>query len=74
MISVYIGFQSTLTQWISRYISIYPWLPVSDLHQQRAGTYTNADAPKDIQELSDPEFHPDGAAIVYVIFMIIVVN
>ena len=30
-ISVYDGFQSTLTQWISRYISIYLWLPVSDL-------------------------------------------
>ena len=30
-ISVYDGFQSTLPQWISRYISIYLWLPVSDL-------------------------------------------
>ncbi|GHU57514.1 conjugative transposon protein TraJ [Bacteroidia bacterium] len=30
-ISVYDGFQSTLTAWISRYISVYLWLPVSDL-------------------------------------------
>jgi conjugative transposon TraJ protein len=30
-ISVYDGFQSTLTQWICRYISVYLWLPVSDL-------------------------------------------
>ena len=30
-ISVYDGFQSTLTQWITRYISVYLWLPVSDL-------------------------------------------
>jgi len=30
-ISVYDGFGSTLTQWISRYISVYLWLPVSDL-------------------------------------------
>jgi conjugative transposon TraJ protein len=30
-ISVYDGFQSTLTQWISRYVSVYLWLPVSDL-------------------------------------------
>ena len=30
-LSVYDGFQSTLTQWITRYISIYMWLPVSDL-------------------------------------------
>ena len=26
-ISVYDGFQSTLTQWITRYISVYMWLP-----------------------------------------------
>ena len=26
-LSVYDGFQSTLTQWITRYISIYMWLP-----------------------------------------------
>ncbi|MCS2592334.1 conjugative transposon protein TraJ [Bacteroides thetaiotaomicron] len=30
-ISVYDGFQATLTQWITRYISVYLWLPVSDL-------------------------------------------
>ena len=29
-ISVYDGFQATLTQWITRYISVYLWLPVSD--------------------------------------------
>ncbi len=30
-IAVWDGFQSTLTQWLSRYIQIYLWLPVSDL-------------------------------------------
>ena len=30
-ISVWDGFQSTLTQWFTRYISIYLWLPVADL-------------------------------------------
>ena len=30
-ISVWDGFQSTLTQWFCRYIQIYLWLPVSDL-------------------------------------------
>jgi len=29
--SVWDGFQSTLTQWLSRYISVYLWLPVCDL-------------------------------------------
>lgn len=30
-ISIYDGFQSTLTYWLSRYISIYLWLPIADL-------------------------------------------
>ena len=30
-LAVYDGFQSTLTTWLSRYICIYLWLPVSDL-------------------------------------------
>ena len=30
-ISVFDGFQSTLTQWLMKYISIYLWLPISDL-------------------------------------------
>jgi conjugative transposon TraJ protein len=30
-ISVWDGFQSTLTQWLTRYVSVYLWLPVSDL-------------------------------------------
>ena len=30
-ISVFDGFQSTLTQWLTKYISIYLWLPISDL-------------------------------------------
>ena len=29
--SVRDGFQSTLSQWFTRYISVYLWLPVSDL-------------------------------------------
>ena len=30
-ISVWDGFQSTLTQWLTKYVSIYLWLPISDL-------------------------------------------
>ena len=29
-ISVFDGFQSTLTQWLTKYVSIYLWLPISD--------------------------------------------
>lgn len=70
-ISVYDGLQSTLTQWISRYISIYLWLPVSDLFSSVLARIQTLMLQKDIQELSDPNFIPDGSSTVYVIFMII---
>ena len=70
-ISVYDGFQRTLTQWISRYISIYLWLPVSDLFSSVLARIQTLMLQKDIQELSDPNFIPDGSSTVYVIFMII---
>ena len=70
-ISVYDGFQRTLTRWISRYISIYLWLPVSDLFSSVLARIQTLMLQKDIQELSDPNFIPDGSSTVYVIFMII---
>ena len=70
-ISVYDGFQSTLTPWISRYISIYLWLPVSDLFSSVLARIQTLMLQKDIEQLSDPNFIPDGSSTVYVIFMII---
>ena len=70
-ISVYDGFQSTLTWWISRYISIYLWLPVSDLFSSVLARIQTLMLQKDIEQLSDPNFIPDGSSTVYVIFMII---
>ena len=70
-ISVYDGFQSTLPQWISRYISIYLWLPVSDLFSSVLARIQTLMLQKDIEQLSDPDFIPDGSSTVYIIFMII---
>lgn len=70
-ISVYDGFQATLTQWITRYISVYLWLPVSDLFSSILARIQVLMLQKDIQELSDPNFVPDGSNSVYIIFMII---
>lgn len=70
-LSVYDGFQSTLTQWFSRYISIYLWLPVSDLFSSVLARIQTLMLQKDIERLSDPNFIPDGSSTVYVIFMII---
>ena len=70
-ISVYDGFQSTLTRWIARYISIYLWLPVSDLFSSVLARIQTLMLQKDIEQLSDPNFIPDGSNTVYIIFMII---
>ena len=70
-ISVYDGFQATLTQWITRYISVYLWLPVSDLFSSILARIQVLMLQKDIEQLSDPNFIPDGSNSVYVIFMII---
>lgn len=70
-ISVYDGFQSTLTQWITRYISVYLWLPVSDLFNSILARIQVLMLQQDIEALSDPTFIPDSSNTVYIIFMII---
>ncbi|MDC2661290.1 conjugative transposon protein TraJ [Bacteroides ovatus] len=70
-ISVYDGFQSTLTQWITRYISIYMWLPVSDLFSTVLARIQVLMLTKDIEAMSDPSFIPDSTNTVYTIFLII---
>lgn len=70
-ISVWDGFQSTLTQWLTRYISVYLWLPVADLFSSMLAKIQSLIIEKDIQSLSDPNFIPDPSNTVYIIFMII---
>ena len=70
-ISVYDGFQSTLTQWITRYISIYMWLPVSDLFSSVLARIQVLMLTKDIEAMSDPTFIPDSTNTVYMVFLII---
>lgn len=70
-ISVYDGFQATMTQWIFRYVSVYLWLPVSDLFSSVLAKIQTLMLERDIAELSDPHFIPDGSNSFYIIFMII---
>jgi len=71
-ISVYDGFQSTLTQWISRYISVYLWLPVSDLFSSILARIQVLMLQNDISELqNNPNFSIDASNTVYIIFMLI---
>ena len=70
-ISVYDGFQSTLTQWITRYISVYMWLPVSDLFSSVLARIQVLMLTKDIEAMSEPTFIPDSSNTVYMVFLII---
>lgn len=69
-ISIWDGFQSTLTQWFTRYISVYLWLPVSDLFSAMLSKIQSLILQRDIDNLSDPNFIPDSSNTVYIIFMI----
>lgn len=70
-LSVYDGFQSTLTSWISRYISIYLWLPVADLFSAILSKIQELMLKTDIALLQDPSYVPDGSNGVYIVFLII---
>ncbi|GAB6122397.1 conjugative transposon protein TraJ [Dysgonomonas termitidis] len=71
-ISVWDGFQSTLTQWISRYISVYLWLPVSDLFSTILARLQSLMLQSDIDRMqTDPNFSLDSSDVIYIVFLII---
>lgn len=70
-ISIWSGFESTLSQWLTRYISVYLWLPVADLFSTMLAKIQSLIIERDMLLLADPDFIPDTSSTVYVIFMII---
>lgn len=70
-ISVWDGFQSTLTQWLTRYISVYLWLPISDMFSSILAKIQSLILERDISMLSDPTYIPDTSNTLYIIFMLI---
>lgn len=70
--AVWDGFQSSLTGWLMRYISVYLWLPVSDLFSSILARIQVLMLKNDIERMNiDPDFSPDAADAVYIIFMLI---
>jgi conjugative transposon TraJ protein len=71
-ISVWDGFQSTMTQWITRYVSVYLWLPVSDLFSTILAKIQILMLQNDISQLqNNPNYSIDSSNVVYIIFLII---
>ena len=70
--SVWDGFQSTLSQWFTRYISVYLWLPVSDLFSCMLAKIQVLMLQNDILELqNNPNYSLDNSNSVYVILSLI---
>lgn len=70
--SVYDGFQNTLVAWLTRYISIYLWLPVADIFSSILAKLQVLMIQKDIAEMTaDPNYIPQGTDGVYITFMLI---
>ena len=64
--------QSTLTQWICRYIQVYLWLPVSDMFSTILAKIQVLMLQSDIERMqADPNFSLDSSDGVYIVFMII---
>lgn len=71
-ISVWDGFQSTLTQWITRYISVYLWLPVSDLFSTIIARLQSLMLQADIDRMqTDPNYSLDSSDAIFIVFLII---
>lgn len=69
--AVYDGFHASLTQWLSRYLSVYLWLPVSDLFSAVMARIQVLMVNRDVEMLADPSFVPDTSNGVYIVFMLI---
>lgn len=70
--AVWDGFQSSLVQWLMRYISVYLWLPVSDLFSTIMAKIQVLMLQSDIERMNvDPSFSIDASDAVYIIFMLI---
>ncbi len=65
------GLQSSLAVWISRYISVYLWLPVSDIFSAMLTKIQILMMQSDIEALQDPTFVPNMSNSVYIVFLLI---
>lgn len=72
-VSVFDGFQNTLVQWLARYISVYLWLPISDLLGAMLAKIQTLVLKNEMEMIQDPlsVFSPDGSTAVYLVFMLI---
>ena len=71
-ISVFDGFQNTLVQWISKYISIYLWLPIADLFSAIIARLQTLSLRHDAELMAqDYSYYFDASNSIYLVFMLV---
>ena len=72
-LSVFDGLQNTLVQWLARYISVYLWLPVSDLFGAMLAKIQMLILQEEMNLMANPMsiIDVDGSSAIYLIFMLI---
>lgn len=66
------GFQATLAQWLTKYISVYLWLPVADLFGAVLARLQVLSLQKDMELMAtDPFYFFDSNNLVYFVFLLI---
>lgn len=72
-LSVFDGLQNTLVQWLARYISVYLWLPVSDLFGAMLAKIQTLILQEEMNLMANPMsiIDVDGSSAIYLIFMLI---
>lgn len=73
-LSIFDGFQGTLTNWIARYIQIFLWLPVSNIFGTMVGKIQVMMLDKSLQDMQANMGNTfDSTDIGYMIFMLIAI-
>lgn len=73
-ISVFDGFQNTLVQWLSKYIFIYLWLPISDLFSAIIARLQTLSFRHDAEMMAqDYNWYFDTSNTVNLVFMLVAV-
>lgn len=70
--SVFDGFQNTLTNWLSKYISVYLWLPIADIFGAVLSRLQTLSLQRDMELMAtDPFYFADTNNTIYLLFMIV---
>lgn len=69
--AVFDGFQASLMQWLTRYISIYLWLPVADLLSTMLAKIQVLSLERDIELIGSDSFLPDSSNSVFMIVSLV---